>query len=135
MEEASVLGDETVWWCSQVFHTRSLLCPSEDEPPVFTTLPVGLTSRACWAPDEAARLVVMHRNDNGLQLVVTTYELRAKQSRHAVDVLGKAPVSGPVGLRVTSIAGMLQAQSPHVSSGYFSFLSVNAVTQQRFPGL
>lgn len=75
-----------------MFHTHSLLCPSEDVPPVSTTLPIWLTSRACWAPDEAARLVVMHRNDNGMQLVVTTYELRAKKSRDGVDILGKDPV-------------------------------------------
>ncbi|KAB1255947.1 F-box/WD repeat-containing protein 12 [Camelus dromedarius] len=71
----------------QVFHTLSLLCPSEDEPPVYTTLPVELTSRACWAPAEAARLTVMHRNDNGMQLVVTTYELEAKKTRNRVDIL------------------------------------------------
>lgn len=79
---------------SEVFHTRSLLCPSDDVPPVSTTLPIWPTSRACWAPDEAARLVVMHRNDNGVQLVVTTCELRAKKSRDGVDILGKDPVSG-----------------------------------------
>ncbi|KAF6327070.1 cyclin dependent kinase 20 [Rhinolophus ferrumequinum] len=71
----------------KVFHTRSLLYPSDDVPPVSTTLPVRLTSRACWAPDEAARLVVMHRNDNGIQLVVTTCELRTKKSRDGVDML------------------------------------------------
>ncbi|XP_072808517.1 F-box/WD repeat-containing protein 12-like isoform X2 [Vicugna pacos] len=71
----------------KVFHTLSLLCPSEDEPPVYTTLPIGLTSRACWAPAEAARLMVMHRNDNGMQLVVTTYELEAKKTRNRVDIL------------------------------------------------
>ncbi|KAB1255944.1 F-box/WD repeat-containing protein 12 [Camelus dromedarius] len=71
----------------KVFHTLSLLCPSEDEPPVYTTLPVELTSRACWAPAEAARLTVMHRNDNGMQLVVTTYELEAKKTRNRVDIL------------------------------------------------
>ncbi|KAM7092155.1 F-box/WD repeat-containing protein 12-like isoform 1-T1 [Molossus nigricans] len=70
----------------KVFHTRSLLCPLEDEPPVSTTLPIGLTSRACWAPDQAARLVVMHRNDSGVQLV-TTYELGAKKSRDAINIL------------------------------------------------
>ncbi|EPY73252.1 F-box and WD repeat domain containing 12, partial [Camelus ferus] len=71
----------------KVFHTLSLLCPSEDEPPVYTTLPIELTSRACWAPAEAARLTVMHRNDNGMQLVVTTYELEAKKTRNRVDIL------------------------------------------------
>uniref|UniRef100_A0A667HYN7 F-box domain-containing protein n=1 Tax=Lynx canadensis TaxID=61383 RepID=A0A667HYN7_LYNCA len=71
----------------KVFHTRSLLCLVEDEPPVSTTLPIWLTSRACWAPDETARLMVTHRNDNGTQLVITTYELRTKQSREGVDVV------------------------------------------------
>nr|XP_060465628.1 F-box/WD repeat-containing protein 12-like [Panthera onca] len=71
----------------KVFHTRSLLCLVEDEPPVSTTLPIWLTSRACWAPDETARLMVTHRNDNGMQLVITTYELRTKQSREGVDVV------------------------------------------------
>ena len=69
----------------QVFHTHSLLCPSEDEPSASTTLPIWQTSRACWAPDKAAQLMVMHRNDNGMQLVVTTYELGAKKSRDQVD--------------------------------------------------
>ncbi|XP_008589732.1 PREDICTED: F-box/WD repeat-containing protein 12-like [Galeopterus variegatus] len=72
---------------SKVFYTHSLLHPLEDEPPVSTTLPVWLSSRACWAPDEVARLIVMHRNDNGMQLIVTTYELGAKKSRDRVNIL------------------------------------------------
>jgi F-box/WD-40 domain protein 12/13/14/15/16/17/19 len=48
----------------KVFYTQSLLEPLEDEPPICTTLLVRLSSRACWASDEAARLIVMHRNDN-----------------------------------------------------------------------
>ncbi|XP_029775346.1 F-box/WD repeat-containing protein 12-like isoform X1 [Suricata suricatta] len=71
----------------KVFHTRSLLCPEEDEPPVSATLPACLTCIACWAPDETARLMVTHRNDNDLQLVVTTYELGVQQSREGADVM------------------------------------------------
>nr|XP_025747397.1 F-box/WD repeat-containing protein 12-like [Callorhinus ursinus] len=71
----------------KVFYTRSLLCLVEDEPPVSTTLPIWLTSRACWAPDEAARLMVMHRNNDSGQLAITTYELGAKQSQEGVDVV------------------------------------------------
>ncbi|ELK26915.1 F-box/WD repeat-containing protein 12, partial [Myotis davidii] len=71
----------------KVFHSHSLLCPLEDEPPVSTSLPIGLTSKACWAPDEAARLVVVHRDDSGVQWVVTTYEPGAKKSKDAVNVL------------------------------------------------
>lgn len=72
-----------------MFHSQSLLCPPEDEPPVSTALPIRLTSRACWAPDEAARLVVMHRDDNSVQWVVSTYELGAKKCRDAMNILGK----------------------------------------------
>ncbi|XP_010843114.1 PREDICTED: F-box/WD repeat-containing protein 12 isoform X4 [Bison bison bison] len=71
----------------EVFYTQSLLCRSEDETPASTTLPIWLTSRACWTPDEAARLMVMHRNDNGMQLVITTYELGSRKSRDRVEVL------------------------------------------------
>ncbi|XP_012495477.1 PREDICTED: F-box/WD repeat-containing protein 12-like [Propithecus coquereli] len=71
----------------EVFYTQSLLHPLEDKPPVSTTLPIWLTSRSCWAPGEAARLIVMHKNDNGMQLVVTTYELGAKKSRDRVNIL------------------------------------------------
>nr|XP_012642708.1 F-box/WD repeat-containing protein 12-like isoform X2 [Microcebus murinus] len=71
----------------EVFYTQSLLHPSEDKPPVSTTLPIWLTSRSCWAPGEAARLIVMHKNDSGTQLVVTTYELEAKKSRERVNIL------------------------------------------------
>lgn len=78
----------------QVFRTRSLLCPSEDKLPVCTALPIWLTSSACWAPNEAARLVVMHRDNTGLQLVITTYELRTKESRDGVDIVGKDLASG-----------------------------------------
>ncbi|XP_057161647.1 cyclin-dependent kinase 20 isoform X5 [Ursus arctos] len=70
-----------------VFYTRSLLCLLEDDPPVSTTLPVRLTSRACWAPDETARLMVMHRNSNSTRLAVTTCELGARQPREGVDVV------------------------------------------------
>lgn len=73
---------------------QSLLYPLEDEPPVSTALPIGLTSRACWAPDEAARLVVMHRGDSSVQWMVTTYELEAKKCKDAMNILGKDPISG-----------------------------------------
>lgn len=71
----------------KVFYTQSLLCVVEDEPPVSTTLPVLLTSRACWAPDETARLMVMHRNSDNMRLAITTYELGTKQSRKGVDAV------------------------------------------------
>lgn len=79
----------------QVFYTRSLLHPSEDELPVSTTLTVRLSSKACWAPDEAARLTVMHRNGSVRQLVVTTFELKAMKSRDRVSILGKSPPCWP----------------------------------------
>lgn len=75
----------------QVFYIQSLLCQSKEETPASATLPIWLTSRACWAPDEAARLMVMHRNDNGMQLVITTYELGTKKSRDRADILGEDP--------------------------------------------
>ncbi|XP_053433500.1 F-box/WD repeat-containing protein 12-like [Nycticebus coucang] len=80
----------------KVFYTHSLLYLSEDKPPVSTTLPIWLSSRGCWAPEEAARLIVMHRNDNGMQLVVTTYELGAKKSRDRVDILVQQVASFPL---------------------------------------
>lgn len=46
----------------------------------------------------------MHKNDNGMQLVVTIYKLGAKKSRDAINILGKDPTSGPVGLHVTTTA-------------------------------
>uniref|UniRef100_A0A8C9QNS4 F-box and WD repeat domain containing 12 n=1 Tax=Spermophilus dauricus TaxID=99837 RepID=A0A8C9QNS4_SPEDA len=79
----------------KVFYTRSLLHPSEDELPVSTTLTVRLSSKACWAPDEAARLTVMHRNGSVRQLVVTTFELKAMKSRDRVSILGKSPPCWP----------------------------------------
>ncbi|XP_045878309.1 F-box/WD repeat-containing protein 12-like [Meles meles] len=71
----------------KVFCTRSLLALGEEEPPVSTTLPIWQTSRACWAPDETARLMVLHRNHDSGQLAITTYELEAKQSQEGVDVV------------------------------------------------
>lgn len=97
----------------QVFHSHSLLCPLEDEPPVSTALPIGLTSRACWAPDEAARLVVVHRDDSGVQWVVTTYELGVKKSRDAMNVLGKDPCRDPWACMSPTLHQMLPAQIPH----------------------
>nr|XP_020755305.1 cyclin-dependent kinase 20 isoform X2 [Odocoileus virginianus texanus] len=73
----------------EVFYIQSLLCQSEEETPTSASLPIWLTSRACWAPDEAARLMVMHRNDNGMQLVITTYELGTKKSRDRADILAQ----------------------------------------------
>ncbi|KAM8964596.1 F-box/WD repeat-containing protein 12-like isoform 3-T3 [Lycaon pictus] len=71
----------------KVFYTQSLLCVLEDEPPVSSTLPVLLTSRACWAPDKTARLMVMHRNSDNMRLAITTYELGTKQSQKGVDAV------------------------------------------------
>lgn len=75
-----------------MFYTWPLLHPSEDRLPVSTTLPIRLSSRACWAPDEAARLMVIHRDDGGVHLVITTFELKATKSRDRVSILGKVPV-------------------------------------------
>jgi len=97
----------------QVFYTRSLLCLVEDEPPVSTTLPIWLTSRACWAPDETARLMVMHRNNDSRQLAISTYELGAKQSQEGVDVV------------VQQIASFLLPDTmtpPHLMKGHGSQL-------------
>ncbi|MBZ3883915.1 F-box/WD repeat-containing protein 12 [Sciurus carolinensis] len=71
----------------KVIHTQSLLHPSEDELTTSTTLTVQLSSKACWVPDEAARLIIIHRNDSGRQLVVTTFELKATKSRDRVNIL------------------------------------------------
>lgn len=46
----------------------------------------------------------MHRNDNGMQLVVTIYKLGAKKSNDEINILGKEPTSVPAGLHVTTIA-------------------------------
>ncbi|XP_073908418.1 F-box/WD repeat-containing protein 12-like isoform X1 [Castor canadensis] len=80
----------------KVFYTQSLLEPLEDEPPICTTLLVRLSSRACWASDEAARLIVMHRNDNGTQLVVTTFELKAEKFRARTNILVQQMTSFPL---------------------------------------
>lgn len=96
-----------------------MLCPPEDEPPVSSTLPIRLTSRACWAPHEAARLVVMHRGDN--DLVVTTYELGAKKSRDAVNILGEAPVSGPAGPLPPALQGCVKHRCLTSPLGHLSF--------------
>nr|XP_045001966.1 F-box/WD repeat-containing protein 12-like [Jaculus jaculus] len=77
----------------KVYYTRSLLYPSEDKPPIFTTLPIRLSCRACWAPAEAARLMVMHRSDFSTQLAVTTFELKAEKSRDRVNLLAQQLVS------------------------------------------
>lgn len=71
----------------KVFYTQSLLYPSEDGLPVSTSLPVRLSSRACWAPEEAARLMVMHRDVRGTHLVITTFDLKASKSRDRVNTL------------------------------------------------
>lgn len=81
-----------IWVLQQVFYTQPLLHPSEDRLlPVSTTLPIRLSSRACWAPDEAARLMVIHRDDSGVHLAITTFELKATKSRDRVSILGKVP--------------------------------------------
>ncbi|KAK7802109.1 hypothetical protein U0070_006212 [Myodes glareolus] len=72
----------------KVFYVQSLLNPSEDIP-VSTTLPVRLSSRVCWAPNEAARLTVMHRDDRGMHLVITTFILKASKSRDRVSILAQ----------------------------------------------
>lgn len=110
----------------QVFYTRSLLCLVEDEPPVSTTLPIWLTSRACWAPDETARLMVMHRNNDSRQLAISTYELGAKQSQEGVDVVGKCPHARTV----TVALWCLKHRFLGFPLGHFSSLSVNIVAQQ-----
>lgn len=73
----------------KVFYTQPLLHLSEDRLPVSTTLPIRRGSRACWAPDEAARLMVIHRDDGGVRLVITTFELKATKSRDRVSILAQ----------------------------------------------
>ncbi|KAM4878042.1 F-box/WD repeat-containing protein 12-like [Thomomys bottae] len=80
----------------QVFYIQSLLDPLEDEPPVSTMLPVSLASRACWAPVEAARLIVMHRNNDCTQMIVTTFELKAEKSKDRVTTVVQQMFSFPL---------------------------------------
>ncbi|XP_055983987.1 F-box/WD repeat-containing protein 12-like [Sorex fumeus] len=81
---------------AKVIHTRSLLLRQEEEPPVFQLLPVRLTSKACWVPLEAARLIVLHRSDNSEQLVVTTFELGTKKCKDSVGILVQEIASFPL---------------------------------------
>ncbi|XP_060228484.1 F-box/WD repeat-containing protein 12-like isoform X2 [Meriones unguiculatus] len=94
----------------KLFYTQPLLHPSEDGLPVSTTLPVRLSSRACWAPDEAARLMVLHRDDGGMHLVITTFELKTSKSRDRVSILAQQLASFPLPDTVT----------PHLMQGHGS---------------
>ncbi|XP_008769763.3 fbxw17 protein isoform X1 [Rattus norvegicus] len=94
----------------KVFYTQPLLHPSEDRLPASATLPIRLSSRACWAPDEAARLMVTHRDDSGVHLVITTFELKANKSRDRVSILGPRLPSDPAHLWVR--AGAVQHSRP-----------------------
>ncbi|XP_031214508.1 F-box/WD repeat-containing protein 12-like isoform X2 [Mastomys coucha] len=94
----------------KVFYTQPLLHPSEDRLPVSTTLPIRLSSRACWAPDEAARLMVIHRDDSGVHLVITTFELKATKSRDRVSLLAQQLASFP----------LPDTMTPHLIQGHGS---------------
>lgn len=94
----------------KVFHTQPLLHPSEDRLPASTTLPVRLSSKACWAPDEAARLMVTHRDDSGVHLVITTFELKANKSRDRVSILAQQLASFP----------LPDTMTPHLMQGHGS---------------
>ncbi|GAB1298169.1 F-box and WD-40 domain protein 17 [Apodemus speciosus] len=83
----------------RVFYTQPLAHPSEDRPPVSTTLPIRKSSSACWAPDEAARLMVLHSDD--VHLVITTFELKANKSRDRVNILAQQLASFPLPDSVT----------------------------------
>ncbi|XP_052584910.1 F-box/WD repeat-containing protein 12-like isoform X2 [Peromyscus californicus insignis] len=94
----------------KVFYTQSLLYPSEDGLPVSTSLPVRLSSRACWAPEEAARLMVMHRDVRGMHLVITTFDLKASKSRDRVSILEQQLASFP----------LPDTMTPHLMQGHGS---------------
>lgn len=96
-----------------MFHTASLVYPLDDEPPVLTTFSSCLRPQACWAPAEAARLIVMHPDGNSMQLVISTYELRAKKSKQEVEIVGKGPCAGPS--RPAGVSPPLQHDSLPVS--------------------
>lgn len=94
----------------KVFYTQPLLHPSEDRLPASATLPIRLSSRACWAPDEAARLMVTHRDDSGVHLVITTFELKANKSRDRVSILAQQLASFP----------LPDTMTPHLMEGHGS---------------
>ncbi|XP_038951788.1 fbxw17 protein isoform X2 [Rattus norvegicus] len=94
----------------KVFYTQPLLHPSEDRLPASATLPIRLSSRACWAPDEAARLMVTHRDDSGVHLVITTFELKANKSRDRVSILAQQLASFP----------LPDTMTPHLMQGHGS---------------
>lgn len=83
----------------KVFYTQSLAHPSEDRLPASTTLSIRKSSSACWAPDEAARLMVLH--SEGMHLVITTFELKANKSRDRVSILAQQLASFPLPDSVT----------------------------------
>ncbi|XP_032740320.1 F-box/WD repeat-containing protein 12-like [Rattus rattus] len=94
----------------KAFYTQPLLHPSEDRLPASATLPIRLSSRACWAPEEAARLMVTHRDDSGVHLVITTFELKANKSRDRVSILAQQLASFP----------LPDTMTPHLMQGHGS---------------
>ncbi|CAH6799662.1 F-box/WD repeat-containing protein 12 [Phodopus roborovskii] len=96
----------------KVFFTQPLLHPLEDSFPVSTTLPVRLSSKACWAPAEAARLMVMHKDESGVHLVITTFILKASESRDRVSIQAQQLASFP--LPGTMTPHLMQGHGSHV---------------------
>ena len=73
-----------------------------------------MTSRVCWNSDDTARPVEMHRNDSGVQLVVTIYKLGAKKSRDGINILGRIPHQDLQVCMLPPLHMMLEAQIPPV---------------------
>ena len=77
-------GSDPAWlwlWCRLA--AAALIQPVAWEPPYV--MGEALKYDDDDDDDKAAWLMVMHRNDNGMQVVVTTYKLGAKKSRDQVD--------------------------------------------------
>ncbi|XP_051027110.1 F-box/WD repeat-containing protein 12-like [Acomys russatus] len=120
----------------KVFYTQSLLHPSEDGPPVSTTLPLKLSSRVCWAPDEAARLIVVHQDDGQHHCpLITTFELMADKSKDRVRILAQQLASFP--LRTMVPPKLMQGHGSQLilltfNSGQLLLLTIHGMQLMQF---
>ncbi|XP_031812598.1 F-box/WD repeat-containing protein 12 isoform X2 [Sarcophilus harrisii] len=76
----------------KVFHTDSLIRPSQDKP-LSTSLPVGGCRNASWAPKEAGRLIVLHQDRRTRNLSITTFDITSKRSKNKMEILAQQVAS------------------------------------------
>uniref|UniRef100_A0A8D0G1R6 Uncharacterized protein n=1 Tax=Sphenodon punctatus TaxID=8508 RepID=A0A8D0G1R6_SPHPU len=77
---------------SKVFYAECLI-DSTDEPPISNSLPISKCTAACWLPNQAARIAIMHEEHAAFQMNITVFDIALKKTKYKLEILAQQVAS------------------------------------------